>query len=242
MKTGEAESDLAGTSDSVPLGLPVVSASGVAMGRRVSEETNRRVTVIVEEARARGGDNQPSIPARLASATSRKLTLTATRVFGRKGCAVPSHPVAASAALLSLAVGTAASTAASAAALVLGIIEVSPEDWWFQWVGLENDAEGGEAAVVGAFLLLIEGLLSLVLLLLKLALLFSASLVPAVVVQTLAFRRLAWWPHAMAVLGSVCIAAFAVGAVRVAVRGQAEAPPSPPPWYGSDFSYDNDDD
>ncbi|EOD05549.1 hypothetical protein EMIHUDRAFT_446585 [Emiliania huxleyi CCMP1516] len=191
MKTGEAESDLAGTSDSVPLGLPVVSASGVAMGRRVSEETNRRVTVIVEEARARGGDNQPSIPARLASATSRKLTLTATRVFGRKGCAVPSHPVAASAALLSLAVGTAASTAASAAALVLGIIEVSPEDWWFQWVGLENDAEGGEAAVVGAFLLLIEGLLSLVLLLLKLALLFSASLVPAVVVQTLAFRRLA---------------------------------------------------
>ena len=155
---------------------------------------------------------------------------------------MPSHPVAALAALLSLAVGTAASTAASATALVLGIIEVSPEDWWFQWVGLENDAEGGEAAVVGAFLLLIEGLLSLVLLLLKLALLFSASLVPAVVVQTLVFRRLAWWPHALAVLGSVCIAAFAVGAVRVAVRGQAEAPPSPPPWYGSDFSYDNDDD
>ena len=123
-----------------------------------------------------------------------------------------------------------------------------PEDWWFQWVGLENDAEGGEAAVVGAFacfftclfLYLIEGLLSLVLLLLKLALLFSASLMPAVVVQKLAFRRLAWWPHAMAVLGSVCIAACAVGAVRVAVRGQAEAPPSPPRWYGSDFSYDND--
>ena len=51
---------LAMRTNGLPLGLPV-SSSRVAVGRRLSAETERRVAVIVEQAHARGGDGEPCL-------------------------------------------------------------------------------------------------------------------------------------------------------------------------------------
>lgn len=109
MRTNDASEVSEVVLSGLPLGLPV-SSSGVAVGRRLSAETERRVAVIIEQAHARGGDGEPCLEllAGLAGAAWKTAT----------------------------AIGTAIAAVAATCVLVLCVIEVTRQIY-FAWLIVE---------------------------------------------------------------------------------------------------------
>lgn len=117
------------------------------------------------------------------------------------------------------AIGTAVAAVATTCVLVFCVIEVTPQEWF----GPGDDASSAPIhSAEDHFAAFGCGILSAIVATFKLGVLFLVLFLalsgPSTALQACAFRRIAWWPHAMAVLGAACIAVALVYVSKKRIR------------------------